>query len=398
MRATASKIEDEKAAAGPLNQLRQADLYFDARPNPNVRAFLRARFLEQRGAASGVTNPSASVTGATGLQSTIDELWIKADWARTVFFTAGKQHVKWGSGHIWNPTDFTATQTRDPFDLVDRRLGQTMLKLHIPDEKRAFNYYAVVMVGDDASRNDAVGGALRGEFAFLGTGELALSLAARKAQPTRLGFDVSTALGPLDGFVEGAVSRRETRTFYEGTLDPKTGQLPKGYKDDKRSFAQVVAGLNNSWKYSDDDNVIVGAEYLTNDLGYDYRNLGDYALVTGQVAPLYVGRRYAGAYVTLTSPGSWNDTSFYLSGLRNLSDKTAQARLTATWTFHKEATLEVFASRCFGDYGELCFRVPESFRTLAQSPAVPLEQKAVFAALPNRRTTGSIGSAFSMQF
>ena len=81
-----------------------------------------------------------------------------------------------------------------------------------------------------------------------------------------------------------------------------------------------------------------------------------------------------------------------------LLTQSAQARFTATWTFYKEATLEVFASRCFGDYGELCFRVPESYQVLAQSPLLPPPQQAAFAALPSKRTIGQMGSSFSIAF
>lgn len=383
MRATASKVEDSKVGDGPLEQLKQADLYFDSRPNANVRAFLRARFSEQ--------------TSVKGVEQALDELWIKADWQRAVFFTVGKQHVKWGSGHTWNPTDFTASQSKDPFELFDRRLGQTMVKIHIPDEKRAFNYYALAQVAD-AKRNDDVGGALRGEFAFLGSGELALSFAAQRSQPTRAGIDVSTALGPIDAYVEAAASRRQTRTFYKGTLDPKNGQLPTAYQDDRKTFSQVVGGITKTWKYNDDDNATFGGEYFQNGLGYDDRDLAIYSLVNGQSPALYTGRRYASVFATLPSPGSWNDSAFYLSALRNLSDKSAQARLTATWTFYKEATLDLFVSRCFGDYGELCFRVPDTYQSLAQSPLIPTEQQKIIANLPTKRTIATAGAGFTMSF
>src|SRR5262245_9439090 len=46
IRETASKTEGLKFGEGPLTELKQADIYFDSRPNPNVRAFLRARFSE----------------------------------------------------------------------------------------------------------------------------------------------------------------------------------------------------------------------------------------------------------------------------------------------------------------------------------------------------------------
>lgn len=388
LRTTASKVEDQSFGKGPHAQLRQADVYFDSRPNPGVRAFLRARFTEQ-------TPRPAKAT--TAVDQSIDELWVKTDWDRAAFFTVGKQHVKWGSGRLWNPTDFTATQSRDPFDLFDRRLGQTMVKLHVPDEKRAFNYYAIALL-DGMNRNDDAGAALRAEFALFGTAELSFSYATRRSEPQRLGLDLSTALGPVDVFAEGAAFKRDDRTFYKGTLDPATGQIPTPYTDKAKAFTQIVGGVTKTWKYSDDDNVTLGAEYFQNGQGYEDRNLGIYSLINGQSQPLYVGRKYAGAYVNLPSPGSWNDTSFYVNGIRNLSDKTSTARVTTTWTFHKEATFEAFISRCFGDYGELCLRVPSSYQALAASPLITEAQKQTIAALPVKRTILTAGAGFSMKF
>jgi hypothetical protein len=43
--------------------------------------------------------------------------------------------------------------------------------------------------------------------------------------------------------------------------------------------------------------------------------------------PFHLGRHYAGAFVDLPRPGSWNDTTFTLSALANLTDKSGVVRL-----------------------------------------------------------------------
>jgi hypothetical protein len=68
-----------------------------------------------------------------------------------------------------------------------------------------------------------------------------------------------------------------------------------------------------------------------------------------------------------------------------VNDETSVVRLTATWTLLKEATLEAYVSRCHGDYGELCFRVPESFRAAAPT-------------LPTKRALLSLGTGLSIRF
>jgi hypothetical protein len=52
-----------------------------------------------------------SATGFTtfsvgrGPNSLLDQMWIRFDILETVFVTAGKQHVRWGTGRFWQPTD-----------------------------------------------------------------------------------------------------------------------------------------------------------------------------------------------------------------------------------------------------------------------------------------------------
>src|SRR5262249_6671998 len=101
------------------------DAYFDARPNDRVRAFMRARVAYDPAAAPSGTMPGAlanptnggafvnpgSVAGfstnntARGPTAVLDQAWIAFDVKNAVFVTAGKQHVRWGTGRFWTPTD-----------------------------------------------------------------------------------------------------------------------------------------------------------------------------------------------------------------------------------------------------------------------------------------------------
>ncbi len=401
LRASTAQEEKQKISDAAFEQLKTADLYFDARPNEDIRAFLRFRLSE----STGGRPPAGRVAGMGAqqeasrqdLRTELDELWFKWNVADSLFFTVGKQHLKWGSGRFWNPTDFTASETRDPFALFDRRLGQTLVKMHFPVEKQGFNYYAIAQL-NDVNKNEDVGGALRGEFAFLGAGELALSFQTRRAQPLKFGVDVSSAVGPVDVHVETAVSRGQKRTFYRGTLDPATGRLPEAYSAEKRWFTQSVVGIDKTWQYSDEDSFSLGAEYLFNELGYQDKELEIYAFLLGQSKPLHAGRHYAAAYVRVPGPSSWNKTSFFLNSVQNISDATNVTRLTATWMLFNELTLEAYGSRCFGDAGELCFRLPAEYATAANAPGVPSDQRNALAALPTRRTLVTAGLGASVEF
>lgn len=367
------KRESTPIGRSQLTQRRQADIYFDSRPNKDLRAFLRTRFVE----STPATKPDDQ-----GLQQQLDELWLKWDIDDRIFVTVGKQQLKWGSGRFWNPTDFTATETLDPLELVDRRLGRSLIKFHLPMEKQAFNFYAILQL-EEASRNQDIGGALRAELALFGSAEIALTLQTRADKAQRAGFDLSTALGPVDGYIETAVSRRESQIFYEGEFAPTRGQTPVAKQDRHKTFTQIVTGLRKQWKYTDADLVTTGVEVFVNELGYDDPELELFAIATRQTRPLQAGRHYAGIYLLAPAPWTWNDTAFYANALKNFTDKTSVVRLTMAWTLFKEASLEAYISQCQGDYGELCFRVPQ-----------------IYAAdgLPTSRTLTSFGSGIRVNF
>ncbi len=394
--ANTSQAENQRFQEGSFTPTKTADIYFDTRPGDELRVFLRTRLSEQETRITNTT--TGDVTRLTTIRQDLDELWFKWDLARSVFITYGKQHLKWGSGQIWNPTDFTAREVRDPFALFDRRLGQNLLKIHIPNEKMGFNYYAVVQF-DDAERNEDIGLALRGEFAFLGMGELALTAQARSDAPQRLGVDVSSALGPIDVNVEAAFTKRQKRTFYRGgILEDEVIVLPTPYQDEDKTFKQIASGVRYAVKYSDDDSIYFGAEYFYNELGYDDRFAELYSLFTNQSQNLYAGRRYASGYIRLPTPGDWNKTSFYLTGLGNLTDKTSIGRLTGTWLVANYATFEAYVQRCFGEYGELCLKLPENLKEFGSTAGLDPSLQQALALLPTEKTFLTAGVGLSINF
>jgi hypothetical protein len=393
---TSSLKEKQRFGEGDFSPAKTADIYFDTRPSKDLRVFLRTRLAEYETLEPSLA--TGAVERKTAIRQDIDELWFKWELDRSVFFTYGKQHLKWGSGQIWNPTDLTAREVRDPFALFDRRLGQNLLKIHIPNEKMGFNYYAVVQF-DDAERNDDLGLALRGEFAFLGSGELAITAQARSHAPQRLGLDVSSALGPIDVNVEAALSTRQQRRFFRDAV--LTGDVivpPSSYQDEDKTFKQAAVGVRYAVKYSDDDSIYFGAEYFYNGLGYEDRFEELYALFLNESQSLYAGRRYASGYVQLPTPGSWNKTSFYLTGLGNLSDRTSIARLTGTWLLANYASFEAYFSQCFGTYGELCLKIPENLKVYGNTAGLDPDLQKALALLPTEKTFLTAGVGLSINF
>lgn len=138
----------------PLSLPLQFDAFMDARPSDRVRGFVDGRLyydpsLDQYSNStsgsgfgglqylSNSTGPSSPSTLTNPIpipnnpQVALDQAWLKFDINRTVFVTAGKQHVKWGTSRFWNPTDFLSTQKRNPLLPYDLRLGNSMVKFEI---------------------------------------------------------------------------------------------------------------------------------------------------------------------------------------------------------------------------------------------------------------------------
>jgi hypothetical protein len=408
IRANANKVDEQRFQTSPYYQNKTADIYFDTRPNKDVRAFLRLRFFEDNTQASTGSEPVTTTEkrGVSTISNAIDELWLKWDVEDTLFVTAGKQHVKWGRGRFWNPIDFTAREVKDPFALFDRRLGQEMIKLHLPFEKSGHNFYLITQF-DDTLRNDDVGLAARAEFSVGENGEFAISAQSKRDQAVKVGIDAGFGLGNFDFGIESVWLSRDRRPRYRGDLDIATLRFPSQDIDEKKVYNQSVLNIEYVWKYNDDDNLNLGLEGLWNELGYDTRILEFYALLNGTSKVLYAGKQYAAAYARLSAPGNWNDSSFIINAVQNLSDRTSQARFTATYTFYKQITAELYVSRCFGDYGELCFRVPDSIvqgaarlppEVIAGVSTLSPNTLVALNALPRKVTRTIFGGSLIMNF
>ena len=381
------------------------DLFLDARPNPRLRTYARARLLYDftineptqtlLGEPEMPDGQDLRALGRTPSKTTVqlDQLWVKFDINRAVYVTIGRQRIRWGAGRFWNPTDFLNASQIDPLALFDARLGVDLIKLHYPVESLGWNFYAFGILGDATNLGD-VGGALRGEFVF-GTNEVSLSFSARRQTfqgpnalppiyepdqqwpnttvPLRFGIDYSGALGPLDLRAEGALTRGLGQPFYRGNLrleDLGDLALPRDLSREDEWLAQAVVGAEVAIKYNDEDSLFLGAEYFYNQWGYEDPDLYLWLLLQGGFRPLYLGRHYAGVGAILPSPGSWNDSTFSLSALGNLSDRSFLSRLDYSVRVLTDLSVNVFATKYLGRQGEFKFRV--QVPSLGTTPEVNL--------------------------
>src|SRR4029077_14729016 len=99
---------------------------------------------------------------------------------------------------------------------------------------------------------------------------------------------------------------------------------------------QAVVGANWSRKYNDNDLFTIGAEYFYNQPGYADPSLYPGLLANKSGVPqlnfFYTGRQYGALYASFPAPYSWNYTSFTLSTIGNLSDRSFVTRLDYSLT------------------------------------------------------------------
>lgn len=336
------------------------DLYLDVRPTDRLRAYARGRlsydFTVASGAVDFLGRPQSETNAA------LDQLWLKFDLFQTVFVTAGKQRIRWGSSRIWNPTDFLNLSFRDPFNFLDLRLGVPLLKLHLPVEALGWNFYAIAAV-EDAASFKGVGGALRAELTYE-TAELALSALAKKDAPLQLGVDLSAGVWLIDFRAELALTHHSRIPRYVGRLDfvpePSNNGVTSGlYQVVLPDVAsryddwepQLVLGFDLNLPIFENDTLILGAEYFYNRFGYVDGNLYPILLATSNFNPLYASRHYLGISAVAIGPGDYNNTTIVAFAATSLSDQSWFARLQYSVRVLTYLDLGLFGSLSFGQDG-----------------------------------------------
>jgi hypothetical protein len=355
------------------------DVYLDGRPNSRVRAFLVGRLNYDPTIDPGAVPPGAPPRSQAN--AVLDQLWLNFDILRTVFITAGKQHVKWGTGRFWNPTDFLQPVRLNALAVFDERTGVTMVKAHVPWEARGWNFYAFALLEGKSAVNvvQNLGGAARAEI-VLGPAELGLSTAIQQGRKPRFGADLSSGVGPFDLYVEAAFKGQDGPRLQLRPIPDFEGYQPGSMVDLSRNspftelvdhpgvLPQVTAGGNWSTNLSDKDALTVGVEGFYNSLGYDDAKNYLPLLLTGQFTPFYLGKYYGAVYGLVQLPRGQVVNSFVLSTLSNLSDQSYITRLDYSVTVLTHLRVELYGDVHYGNQGgEFRFsvnpeRLPPSLR------------------------------------
>lgn len=364
------------------------DVYLDARPSDRVRLYAEGRltydptlengradipdFCTPRDSNGNPVNEGLSASAQQTLDdcmvlrdgiakafatpaetSGITQLWMKFDAGQTAFFTLGRQPVKWGAAHLWNPTDFVNRQRRDPLQQVDLRPGVSLVKVHVPWESQTANFYALALL-DEAHQVGDVGGALRAEVAFE-SAEVSVTAAGRRDEPLLLGADASVGVWQFDLYAEGAVAH--------GHHTPLAGERDRS--DDW--IAHVTGGFSVDIDYGDEDTLTWGLEYTFNDDGVDDPAQYGAALSAGR-SLFDLPRQAAGAYLVVLAPGRLDDSSIFVTALGSLDDQSGTARVQWSERVLTWLSVQPYVGVYFGDEGDL-FRFNLNAANPAAAPA-----------------------------
>jgi len=374
----ASPQVGKAAGETPISLPLLVDGFFDGRPNDRIRVYIDARLIYDAtrdkysqttsGTSLGSTQASSTATVTTSTttntipnnpQVVLDQAWLKFDFGRKVFVTAGNQHVKWGTARFWNPTDFINTQKRDPLLQQDLRLGLPMLRFDVPLQSISSNFTIMGFFDqpEPASTLGQLGAGARYELVIKET-EIGFDVVYRNHgiynDNLVYGIDFSAPLGPFDVYGEGALIRRAPAPHYTLKGTPTTGSNLGQFltvEDSKTPLYEAAGGLSYTFGWLDNRLATIGAEYFYNETGYDNSAVYPVLILSGQYQPFYLGKHYAAVYLSAEGPDSGKRTNYTLSVLSNLSDKSLIGRLDFTWRFLTYMTLEIFASGHFGKAG-----------------------------------------------
>jgi hypothetical protein len=328
------------------------DAYFDARPNERVRGFALGRLTYD----PTINNESASTTSLMAanqqqLNAVLDQLWLRFDLGRTAFITAGRQHVKWGVGRFWNPTDYLHQVYRDPLTQFDARVGTTMVKLHVPWERTGWNFYGIGLLEDTVPGGSLgkIGAGARAEV-VLGSAEFGIDALVQRGHRPRLGADFSAGLGPVD--VYGEVALRKGAGTLQDHLVEIDGN-PVGCEETtlEGDTVQATGGANYAFNFTDEFVLTAGAEYFFNSAGATRADDYPCMMVKRHFTPFYVGKHYLGLFASWMNPSRRTAPVVTLSNLSNLSDLSHVARLDYWMMLLTHLRVEAYTAYHYGNRG-----------------------------------------------
>ncbi len=357
---------------------------FVARPDTDISftGEIRTNYPFVQPVTTG-TGPNASTIAVPDV--TVWSLYSKFTWNDALFFTFGKQPLKWGSGYFFSPADDVFAQTAaDLTNPTAEREGPLALKIQYPIPKTMDNLYFIASLPPSndptalaAMQPQDIAVAAKAEFLF-GTLELAAAGYYQRHQRPEAILMGTTGFGNLNFFAEGLVAFPGTQSeaFIEKAAAPVTwvnGAFPasSAYTVVDRSgqaFARATGGVMYT---NQDANFTFVGQYLYNGQGYATLSVqdilqavidrvggqpaGEPPLDSGSIANTFgglgrIGMHYGAVYLGWSSIAN-SKTGLSVLGIMNFSDGSGYISPTVSFTAFTYVKLSLGASLSWGATG-----------------------------------------------
>jgi hypothetical protein len=311
---------------------------------------------------------------------TIWALYSKFNWKDALFFTFGKQPVRWGTGYFFSPADDIFAQTEvDVDNPTAEREGPMALKVQYPIPNSMNNLYlfAVLPATGGAAEllPENIALAAKAEFLF-GNTEVAAAGYYQRQQRPRAVLMATTGFGDFNFFGEGLAAFPGTEEEARVTEEAVTwGTFPFSFSSDYSVVdisADTIYCATAGAMYSNADwNFTAVGQYLYNGFGYADITLGDllqalrdrgFSAPDGEPALSYsglvstlaglgrMGRHYG--VLSLMWSSLWDtDLGFSVLAIANLSDGSGFVKPTLSFKCLNYVTLSGSASFTWGGDG-----------------------------------------------
>ncbi|MCK4514196.1 MAG: hypothetical protein KAU31_03005, partial [Spirochaetaceae bacterium] len=215
-----------------------------------------------------------SVGTPPGLEILVFELFADYVWQDQLFFRFGKHTIKWGTGYFFSPADVLNLTAVDAEDPTADREGPVSLRIQYPFGITG-NAYLYTIVNSGAEPLD-VAVAPKVEF-VVGNGELALGGYYQRTLAPRFVTLYSASIGEVDIFGEGVLLYGSDRVFVRPSRDQSAADAdPEDdlnlvldtYEVDDALFAQATVGFRYIKEWEDALSLALIGQYFFNGEGY----------------------------------------------------------------------------------------------------------------------------------
>jgi len=306
---------DEETNRGSISTNLQSKLYFDARPNADIRVYGDARISYPfETVADDLGTPQDESRGFDDIVR-INELFSDFTINDTIFIRAGKQTINWGVGYFFSPADLLNLAEIDPSDPDADLEGPVSVMINVPIE--VDNLYGYLIVPENTEDITDLAGAVKYEKVVGGT-EIGIGGYYRDGQPPAGMLTVSTNIADISVFGEGVIQYGSAKEYLTGSFP-----TPVIYENpDDRWYVSGTVGTRFSLSSDQSDlGISFVGQYYYNGEGYSGEDL--IALPGGNS-----GLHYAAANLSVTLTNTVSSRVFWYG---NLSDGSGFVNPSLAW-------------------------------------------------------------------